>query len=172
MKTIKTTMVLALVLFLTPVISNAQESTLKFENADSALNLVRTYVNALQAADIAKMSATLDSNAMIYGLGSGLDSLTVAEHTIYYKKSTDDYKHVISGDLYLPVKVTDNWNEGEWVLTWGTNTITNKETENTIVIPYHIASLVANGKIIMMRYFYDSSNIMKNTGWTLIPPKK
>ncbi|MBJ2175573.1 hypothetical protein JBL43_15075 [Aureibaculum sp. A20] len=172
MKNFKRMMVLAIVLILNPIVTNAQETTIEFENADSAENLVRTYVNALQAADIAKMSATLDSGAMIYGLDGGLDSLTVAEHTIYYKKSTDSYKHVISGDLYLPVKVTDNWNEGEWVLAWGTNTITNKETENTIVIPFHIASLVANGKIIMMRYFYDTANIMKNTGWTLTPPKK
>ncbi|QCX38460.1 nuclear transport factor 2 family protein [Aureibaculum algae] len=172
MKNFKTMMVLAIVLMLNPIVTNAQKSTIEFENADSAKNLVQTYVNALQAADIAKMSATLDSNAMIYGLGGGLDSLTVAEHTIYYKKSTDSYKHAISGDLYLPIKVTDNWNKGEWVLVWGTNTITNKETENTIVIPFHIASLVANGKIIMMRYFYDTGNIMKNTGWTLTPPKK
>ncbi|MDY7395099.1 nuclear transport factor 2 family protein [Aureibaculum sp. 2210JD6-5] len=172
MKTLKTIMALALTLFLTPVISNAQETTLEFENAESAQNLVVNYVKALQAGDVAKMTEQLAPNAMIYGLGGGLDSLTVNQHATYFKNSFDTYTHVTTGDLYLPVKVTDNWNEGEWVLAWGTNTVTNKKSGNKIVIPFHSANLVDNGKIIMIRYFYDMANIMKNSGWTLTPPKE
>ncbi len=171
MKNLKTIVLLVLVLFLTPVISNAQETTLEFENAESAQNLVANYVKALEAGDVANMTAQLASNAMIYGLGGGLDSLTVAEHSAYFLKSVDTYKHATSGDLYLPVKVSDNWNEGEWVLVWATNTITNKKTGKKIIIPFHSANLVANGKITFIRYFYDMANIMKHSGWTLTPPK-
>ena len=77
------------------------------------------YIKALQTGDIATMSEKLDPNAMIYGLGGGLDSLTVEQHAAYFKNSTDTYKHAITQDLYLPVKVTDNWNAGEWVLALG-----------------------------------------------------
>ena len=108
MKILKPIILLALILFLTPVISNAQETTLEFDNAESAQKLVENYIKALQAGDVAKMSQQLASNAMIHGLGGGLDSLNVEQHNTYFKNSTDTYSHVTTGELYLPVKVTDN----------------------------------------------------------------
>lgn len=107
---------------------------------------------------------------MIYGLGGGLDSLTVAQHKDYFTESTNKYRHSLSNELYLPVKVTDNWNEGEWVLSWGTNTITDKATGKTITIPYHTASTVEDGKIIFIRYWYDMLNILQNQGYEIKPP--
>lgn len=152
----------------------AQETgvTLEFENAVNAQELVQNYVKALQAGDVATMNAQLADNAMIYGLGGGLDSLNVAQHKEYYKNSTDTYRHVISQDLYLPVKVTNNWNEGEWVLTWGTNTVTNKKTGMKIPIQYHTVNLVKDDKIIMVRYFYDMLNIIESQGYTITPPSE
>ena len=118
------------------------------------------------------MNDQLAPNAMIYGLGGGLDSLNIEQHKVYFINSTATNTHSITQDFYLPIKVTNNWNEGEWVLCWGTNTVTNKESGKKITVLYHIASLVAEGKIIRLHYFYDMSNIMKNTGWTLTPPQK
>ncbi|MCM4161368.1 nuclear transport factor 2 family protein [Antarcticibacterium flavum] len=149
MKTLKITLALAFVLLLAPAITSAQEgtATLDFPNANKALQVVQDYTRALQAGDVAAMNNQLAPNAMIYGLGGGLDSLTVTQHKNYYTESTNKYSHSLTGELYLPVKVTDNWNEGEWVLAWGTNTITDKATGKTITIPYHTASMVDNGKI-------------------------
>jgi hypothetical protein len=108
-------------LLCTPFFSNAQEKepkvTLEFENAQRANELIKAYTRALEGGDISAMSATLDKKAMIYGLGGGLDSLNVSQHEEYYTESLDMYKHSISQDLYLPVKVEDNWNEGEWLLS-------------------------------------------------------
>lgn len=159
---------------LTTLSSNAQESevTLEFENATTANELVQNYVKALQEGNVAKMNASLADNAMIYGLGGGLDSLNVAQHKEYFTNSTATYKHNITQDLYLPVKVKNNWNEGEWVLAWGTNTVTNKNTGKSIVIPYHTVNLIQNGKIIMTRYFYDMLNILESQGYTITPPKE
>lgn len=157
---------------LTPMISKAQEMavTLEFQNAAKAMEVIQNYTKALQAGDVATMNAQFAPGAMIYGLGGGLDSLTVAQHKEYYTTSTTTYKHNLSGELYLPVKVTNNWNEGEWILSWGTNTLTNKETGKTIVVPYHTASRVANGKIEYIRYWYDMLNILKAQGFTITPP--
>lgn len=144
--------------------------TLEFDNAITSQELVQNYVKALQAGDVETMNAQLADNAIIYGLGGGLDSLNVSQHKEYYKNSTATYNHVITQDLYLPVKVTNNWNEGEWVLAWGTNTVTVKKTGKSIAIPYHTANLVQNGKIIVTRYFYDMLNIMESQGYTITPP--
>ncbi len=150
----------------------AQEVTLEFQNAATALEVVQKYTKALQAGDVATMNAQFASNAMIYGLGGGLDSLTVAQHKEYYTTSTNTYKHSLSQELYLPVKVTNNWNEGEWILTWGTNTLTNKATGKTIVVPYHTAGRVMNGKIVFLRYWYDMLNILETQGFKVTPPAK
>ncbi len=174
MRTLKMTLLLGSILLLTPMLTSAQESevgvTLEFDNATSANTLVQNYVKALQAGDVATMNAQLADNAMVYGLGGGLDSLNVAEHNEYFTKSNSTYNHVITQDLYLPVKVTNNWNEGEWVLAWGTNTITNKKTGKSTTIPYHTVNLVLNGKIIMTRYFYDMLNIIESQGYKFVPP--
>ncbi len=172
MKTLKATLALALVLMLAPLVSIAQEAgvSLEFQNAATAMEIVQKYTQALQAGDVATMNGQFAPNAMIYGLGGGLDSLTVAQHKEYYTTSTTNYKHTLSEELYLPVKVTNNWNEGEWVLAWGTNTLTNKETGKTIEVPYHTASRIVNGKIDFMRYWYDMLNVLETQGFTVMPP--
>lgn len=172
MKILKNIMALAIVLMLTIMTSVAQEPTvsLEFQNAASAMEVVQKYTKALQAGDVTTMNAVFAPNAMIYGLGGGMDSLTVAQHKEYYTTSTTNYKHSLSQELYLPVKVTNNWNEGEWVLAWGTNTLTNKATGKKIDVPYHTASAVVNGKITFMRYWYDMLNILETQGFTVTPP--
>ena len=110
---------------------------------------------------------------MDYIVHNNMDlSLNVQQHKEYYTNSTNQFKHSISGDLYLPVKVENNWNEGEWILSWGTNTITNKKTGKEVVIPYHTASLIQDNKIIYIRYYYDMLNVLTTQGYTITPPKK
>ncbi|MDG5491461.1 nuclear transport factor 2 family protein [Psychroserpens sp. SPM9] len=177
MKVLKKTMLAAftLLLFL-PMHVNAQKDqpkvTLEFKNSETANQLVRNYTQALQKGDVAKMNAQLHESAMIYGLGGGLDSLNVEQHNVYFTNSTNQFKHSISQDLYLPVKVENNWNEGEWLLSWGTNTITDKKTGKSIVVPYHTVSMVEGGKIVFIRFFYDLLNIIESQGYTITPPKQ
>ncbi|SFN86633.1 hypothetical protein SAMN04487989_10592 [Bizionia echini] len=173
MKNLKTALLSAIMLVLMPFASNAQEKnvTLDFENASTNMKLIQKYTNALQKGDVATMNAQLHQDVMIYGLGGGLDSLNMEQHKAYYTNSTSNFKHEITQDLYLPVKVTNSWNEGEWTLSWGLNTVTDKKSGQKIEIPYHTASLVVNGKIMMIRYYYDMANILSKIGWTLTPPK-
>lgn len=170
MKIFKNTITLAFLLMLTTLVTTAQDVTLEFQNATTALEVVQKYTKALQAGDVATMNAQLASGAMIYGLGGGLDSLTVSQHKEYYTTSTNQFKHSLSQELYLPVKVTNNWNEGEWILSWGTNTLTNKATGKTIVVPYHTAGRVVNGKIDFLRYWYDMLNVVEAQGFKITPP--
>ena len=150
--------------------STEPTSTLEFDNAEAYEKVVKAYVDALQAGDVDGMNAHLAENAMIYNLGGGTDSLNVAQHKEYYTNSTNEYKHSMSRELYLPVSVTNNWNEGDWVLAWGVNTVTNKATGVDIAIPYHTANLLVEGKIVAMHYFYDMLNIMESQGFTITPP--
>lgn len=172
MKLLKTILFAALFTACIPFVSQAQQAevTLEFNNAATALEVVQNYTKALQAGDVGKMNALLHNDIMVYGLGGGLDSLTKAQHKDYYTSSTGTYTHTLSDELYLPVKVTNNWNEGEWVLAWGTNTLKNKANGNTIEVPYHTASMIVNGKITFIRYWYDMLSIMTQQGFEIIPP--
>ncbi len=172
MKFLKTTLFLVLVMLLLPFGIQAQEPTvtLEFTNASSAVEIAQKYLKALQAGDLSTMDAQLASDAMVYGLGGGLDSLTKAQHKEYYTNSTNRYTHSISQELFLPVKVTNNWNEGEWVLTWGTNTLKDKSSGKVIQVPFHTANLIANGKIVRMHYWYDLLNVRKNQGYEIKAP--
>ena len=174
MKISKKIIVLALLILGISFSANAQEQkvTLEFKNSEIAEKLIRTYTEALQKGDLITMNAQLHEKAMIYGLGGGMDSLNVQQHKDYYTNSTNQFTHKITNDLYLPVKVENNWNEGEWLLSWGTNTITEKKSGKDIAIPYHIVARIENGKIVFLRYFYDMLNIATSQGFTLTPPKK
>lgn len=172
MKILKTTLKLFLVLVLVSTFSFAQTSTLTFKNAESAEAIVKKYVEAFQNDDVTTMTNQVSKDVMVYGLGGGLDSLDYKQHTKYWKNSISNYKHKIVRDLYLPVKVTDNWNEGEWVLTWGTVMATNRKTGTLIQLPFHVAYLVDNNKITTMYYFYDTLNILETENWTFSPPKE
>ncbi|MUH35895.1 nuclear transport factor 2 family protein [Zobellia amurskyensis] len=173
MKKLKTTLLLVATT-LAIIVTNAQETTvtIEFDNAETALEVVKKYVTALHEGDADRMSAQLAEKATVYGLNGGPDSLTVTEHTNYYTRSVATYDHTITNDLYLPVKVENNWNEGEWILTWGTNTITHKKTGAKTIIPYHTANLVQNGKIILMQNYYDLLNVVKTQGLSVNGPIK
>lgn len=173
MKTLKNNLLLplvALMLLVSPYTYGQGEVTLDFENAESASQLVKDYTQGLKEASPAKMSKLLAKDAMVYGLGNGMDSLTVKEHKEYFTNSFSTYQHELSGELYLPVKVTDNWNAGEWVLAWGTNSLTHKKTGKKSTVPYHSASLVKDGKIIAIYFYYDVLNILETQGYTITAP--
>lgn len=173
MRTLNKTLFVVLVCLTVSFALSAQSNvTLEYDNAESSMQLVKDYSQALKEANPAKMTKILAKDAMVYGLGNGMDSLTVKEHKEYFTNSFSTYKHELSGELYLPVKVTENWNAGEWVLAWGTNTLTHKKTGKQSKVPYHSASLVENGKIINIYFYYDLLNILETQGYTITPPGK
>ena len=175
MKTFKKNLILTLIavtLLVSQLTYGQGKVTLDFDNAEPALQLVKDYTLGLKEASPAKMSKLLAKDAMVYGLGNGMDSLTVKKHKEYFTNSFSTYQHELSGELYLPVKVTENWNAGEWVLSWGTNTLTHKKTGKKSTVPYHSASLVKDGKIVAIYFYYDLLNIYKTQGYTLTPKGK
>jgi len=77
----------------------------------------------------------------------------------------------VSRNLYLPIKVNNIENEGEWILFWGTNTVTDKKTGKVIPIPYHTTNKVKNGKIVKVYYYYDMLIIAQSQGFKIRIPK-
>lgn len=176
MRTIKKIMFFTLALFFTPLIFNAQEvsATMDFENAETNVTVVSNYVNALQNEDVQTMLAQLADDAKIYGLTGGpSNEMNPTQLSEYYKESFATTKHTIDENTaYAPIKVTGGINEGEWVMVWTTDTISNKKTGQEIVIPAQVTCILKNGKIAMIAHYYDQLNVMTSMGYTLQPPSK
>ncbi len=175
MRTIKTTIAIVLTLLFLPAMSHGQgdDVTLEFESSAASLETVKNYTTALQEGDANKMNSQFAPNAMIYGLGDA-DSLNVTQHKTYMLESITNFNHSFSNQTFLPVKVNtaDSPVKGEWVLSWGVNTLTEKETDKKIQVPYHTSCLIENGKITEMYFYYNRLNIVKNLGYTITPPTK
>jgi hypothetical protein len=173
MKRLKITFLFVILMF-GVTLSKAQEATvtLEFDNGKTATETLKKYVTALQNADVEGIAELMTKDAMVYGLGGGLDSLNATQHKAYWVNSLANYKHNISNDLYLPVKVENNWNEGEWLLTWGVNKLKNNKTGIITPVPYHIASMIVDGKITTMRYYLDYKSFLTKQGYTVIPPSE
>lgn len=173
MKRLKITFLFVTLMF-GVILSKAQEHsvTLNYDNGKTATEILKKYVIALQNADAEGIAALMAKDAMVYGLGGGLDSLNTAQHKAYWVNSLANYRHNISKDLYLPVKVENNWNEGEWLLTWGINTLENNKTGIITPVPYHIAAVVKDKKIAAMHYYLDYISLLTKQGYTIIPPSE
>ncbi|SIP99954.1 nuclear transport factor 2 family protein [Maribacter ulvicola] len=174
MRTIKMTMLFMLAVLLTPFINNAQEisATMDFENAEANVAVVSNYVNAVHNEDVETMVAQLADDAKIYGLSGGpTNVMNSSQLSEYYKDSFETATHSIdSNTSYAPIKVTGGINEGEWVMVWTTDTISNKKTGQEIAIPAQVTCVVKDGKITMMAHYYDQLNVMTSMGYTLQPP--
>jgi len=160
---------IALVFAVTIVMAQEPTATLDFDHGKTATEVLQKYVTAIQNADAEGVATLMTEDAMVYGLVGGLDSLNTAQHKAYWVNSLDNFKHSISNDLYLPVKVENNWNEGEWLQTWGINTLTNNRTGKTIPVPYHIASSIVGNKISTVHYYLDYANLLTKQGYKLTP---
>jgi len=171
MKRLKITFLFVTLIF-GVALSKAQEPTvsLDFDNGKTATENLKKYATALQNANAEGIAALMTKDAMDYGLGGVLDSLNTEQHKAYRINSLSSYKHRISNNLYLPVEFENNWNEGEWLLTCGVNTLTNTITGKVIPVPYHIASLLVEDKITAMHYYLDYINLLTKQGYKLMPP--
>ncbi|MFS4417095.1 nuclear transport factor 2 family protein [Maribacter sp. 2307ULW6-5] len=176
MKTIRQTIFSVTVLLLLPTLVGAQEPevTLEFNNSKTAMQTMQQYVKALHDGDVNAMGAQLTNDVIVFGLGGGsvTDSLNLGQHREYFTNSTSSYDHTMGNMLYLPVKVTNNWNAGEWMLAWGVNTLRNKETGKEVAVPFHLAALVDQGKIARLNFYYDTMNIMTSQGYSIQEPTK
>jgi hypothetical protein len=66
--------------------------------------------------------------------------------------------------------VTNNWIEGEWVLSWGINTLHDKKTGKTVRVSYHTAGVIVNGMSARLHYWYGRLNVLGGQGFEIKPP--
>lgn len=174
-KTLKTTMLLAFIMLLVPIITNAQEKELKYDDivvenpeAEADIKIVTDYVNALVNNKMAKAEMLLAEKYMGYGPAVN-DSITKAGTIKEWIENHSTRTNQKIGFVSQTFRVLQGNLKGDWVSQWGSYSYT--ENGKDIKIPYQLTALVSNGKIERSTIYFDKLAIVQKLGYELTPPK-
>lgn len=143
--------------------------SLDFPEEDKLMQVARETVKAYETGNWEALKKNSTADAKFYNLGS-YDSLTVGETIQYWKKGREVATPVLSEDgVWLGVTVPKGPREGNWILHWGTNTL-SYPTGETISFPYHVALKFHDNKVRQYHFYYDNNRIIRALGYEIQPP--
>lgn len=146
----------------------AQQETLKHATAEEDLKTAKETVDAYEEQDWEKLRGYLSPNAIIFGLAS-FDSLNVEETLSYWNKGSELAAPELDNQTWLAVSYNEGPRKGNWVYTWGRNTL-KYTTGETISFPYHLALKIEYNKVAEAHFYYDNNKIIREMGYAISPP--
>ncbi|MHA6281255.1 nuclear transport factor 2-like protein [Salinimicrobium sp. CAU 1759] len=145
------------------------EISLDFPEEDKLMEVARETVKAYETGNWESLRRNSTADARFYNLGS-YDSLTVDQTVQYWKKGRETATPVLSEDgVWLGVTVPEGPRKGNWILHWGTNTL-SYPTGETISFPYHVALKFQEDKVGQYHFYYDNNRIIRALGYEIQPP--
>jgi hypothetical protein len=135
------------------------------------IELVKNYVQSVQALDVNSMAQYLDENYLGIGPSFG-DSIRKNEAVENWKLLVSQLYEKIeyTRSHFEAITVTEGDNKGDWVANWAELTITYKNGRGSVVIWASTNYQVANGKIVKSITFYNEADALRQLGYTIIPP--
>lgn len=146
-------------------------AVLEYPGADKNMNTVKKAMEAYETGNWELLRKSVTDDARFYNLGS-FDSLTLDQTIEYWKKGRETATPALAeNQIWLPVSVSEGPRQGNWVLHWGSNTLSYPDGE-TISFPYHIATKMEGDKISRIYFYYDNNRIIRAMGYAIDPPLK
>ncbi|WP_324721475.1 hypothetical protein [Salinimicrobium sp. HB62] len=143
--------------------------SLDFPEEDKIMQIARETVKAYETGNWELLKKNSTDDAKFFNLGS-YDSLSVGQTVQYWKKGREIATPVLSEDgVWLAVTVPEGPREGNWILHWGTNTL-SYPTGETISFPYHVALKFHENKVRQYHFYYDNNRIIRALGYEVQPP--
>lgn len=143
--------------------------TLEFPNQNKAMEIAKETVEAYETGNWEVLRKNVHQEAYFYNLGS-FDSLTLDQTIKYWEKGRETATPVLADDgAWLAVSVPEGPRQGNWILHWGTNTLSYPNGE-TISFPYHVALKFKNEKVSQAHFYYDNNRIIRALGYEIQPP--
>ncbi|UZH56031.1 hypothetical protein JRG66_03940 [Salinimicrobium tongyeongense] len=158
-------------------IANAQLSmgqvdgrpSLDFPMQDELIKTAKETVKAYETGNWENLRKNTTENAIFHNLGS-YDSLTLDQTIKYWKKGRESATPVLAEDgVWLGVAIPEGARKGNWVLHWGTNSLSYPNGE-TISFPYHVALKFEENKVDAAHFYYDNNRIIRALGYEIQPP--
>lgn len=143
--------------------------SLDFPSEDNAMQAAKETVKAYETGNWEMLRSHVQRDAYFYNLGS-FDSLSLDQTINYWKKGRESATPLLAEDgAWLPVSVPEGPRKGNWILHWGTNTLSYPNGE-TISFPYHVALKFQNNKVNQAHFYYDNNRIIRALGYEIQPP--
>lgn len=176
MKTLKTTMLLAIIMLLAPITTNAQDKELTYKDvvvenpeAEADMKVVADYVNALVNNDMEKAGQFLAEKYIGYGPALN-DSINKQNNINAWKENHKVRTNQKVGFVTQTFRVLQGDLKGDWVSQWGNYSFTQNGKD--IKIPYQFTALVTNGKIDRSTIYFDNLAVLQKLGYEITPPKQ
>lgn len=135
--------------------------------AEPDMKVVSDFVNALTAGNIDQAKGLMSAGFKGYG-PSATDSATIQQLVATWQENYKMQSNRKTSFVTQTFKVLSGNLQGNWVSLWGDYTFT--QSGKTITFPYQYTAMVADGKIVMSRIYYDVLSIATQLGSKLVPP--
>ena len=140
-----------------------------FPAEDKLMEIARETVKAYEMGNWEALRRNATKDATFYNLGS-YDSLNLDQTIKYWTEGRKIATPLLSEDgVWLAVAVPQGPREGNWILHWGTNTL-SYPTGETITFPYHVAMKFRDESVSQIHFYYDNNRIIRALGYEIQPP--
>jgi hypothetical protein len=134
------------------------------------IDLVKSYVKAVENLDFEAMENFLDENYLGIGPSYG-DSINKNEAVENWQWSAENLYEKIqyTRSRFVAQTITDGDNQGEWVANWALLNIVFKDGGGSVNILANTNYLIEKGKIKRSITFYNEADVLRQLGYKFVP---
>jgi hypothetical protein len=135
------------------------------------LAIAEKYMKAVETKNISVIDSLLADNYMGYGPSVG-DSINKEGAILNTKFLMENFYESFEYTRHQEVAVTlkEGRAMGDWVLNWAYLTIKYKDGRGPVHVWVNIVYRIENGKIMFSRTFYNEADVLRQLGYTTVPP--
>lgn len=136
-------------------------STIEKTNSDN-IDLVKSYIKAVEELDFEAMSTYLDENYLGMGPSYG-DSIGKYEAVANWEWNVDNLYEKIhyTRSQFASVSIPDGPNKGEWVANWAELNIAYKDGLGSVTLWANSNYMIKDGKIVRSITFYNEADALR-----------
>ena len=145
----------------------AAADKLKKEN----LAIAKKYMEAVETKNVALMDSLLADNYMGYGPSIG-DSTNKEDAISSFKYNSENLYESLEYTRHTEIaeSIKEGNAAGDWVLNWVYLTIKYKDGRGPVHAWVNVVYKIENGKIVYSRTFYNEADVLRQLGYTVVPP--
>jgi hypothetical protein len=139
------------------------------QNESKNLEVVQSYINAVETMDYEAMGTYLDDAYL--GIGPSLgDSINKVQAIESWKANVATLYESIkyNRSRNISVTITEGDNQGEWVSNWAELTINFTAEKGTVTIMANTLYKLKDGKIIKSYTFYNEADAFRQLGYSIV----
>ena len=140
------------------------------KNNSENIDLVKSYIQAVEELDFESMDNFLDDNYLGIGPSYG-DSIGKIEAIANWKYNVNTLYEAIhyNRSRFAAVSIPDGDNKGEWVANWAELNIVYKDGMGSVTIWANTNYMIENGKIARSITFYNEADALRQLGYKIVP---